>query len=321
MAIKKIKLVITNNLASKRLDEALARWLPEALGRPVSKSKGRKLIMAGAVRLNGKPVKAAARELIPGATIEAYIDLQKLFEDAPSRDQKFELTADRILFEDADLIVVDKPPGLPSHPTADQTRDNLLSAVQRFLSKRDGSANPYLGVHHRLDRDTSGAVLFTKSPRANAPMAELFSTRRVMKIYEVLTAPARKRQLEKQWTIQNHLGKISSKSKRARYGAVDSGGRAAETSFRLLGEYPRGLWIEAVPKTGRTHQIRVHLSEYGLPILGDDLYGTESELAPRLMLHAAQLSFSHPFTKREVLVKSPQPEDFRQCLRRIRAQA
>jgi RluA family pseudouridine synthase len=327
VAIKKVKFIATSDHASKRLDEALSEWLPEALGRPVSKAKGRKLIMAGAVHLNGKPVRTASKALVPGATIEAYIDVAKLFEDSASRDLKFELTPDRILFEDEDLIVVDKPPGLPSQPTVDQTRDNLLSAVHRFLSKRDGTAKAYVGVHHRLDRDTSGAVLFTKSQRANAATAELFSARLVVKTYQALTVspqkPALRRKLARQqWTIKNYLGKISSKSKRTRYGAVDSHGALAETSFRLIAEYPRGLWIEAVPKTGRTHQIRVHLSEYGLPILGDDLYGAadspESRLAPRLMLHAAQLIFPHPVSKREISVKCLPPEDFRRCLSRIR---
>jgi RluA family pseudouridine synthase len=326
VAIKKVKFIATSDHASKRLDEALAEWLPAALGRPVSKSKGRKLIMAGAIHLNGKPVRVASKALAPGATIEAYINVAKLFEDAPSRDQKFELAPDRILFEDEDLIVVDKPPRLPAQPTVDQNRDNLFSAVHRFLSKRDGTVKPYVGLHHRLDRDTSGAVLFTKSQRANAGAAEFFSTHRIMKTYQALTvSPQRSRSgsdLAWQWTIKNHLGKISPKEKRARYGSVQSNGVFAETAFRLIAEYAHGLWIEAIPKTGRTHQIRVHLSECGLPILGDDLYGDdspESRLAPRLMLHAAELIFPHPITKLEIAVKCPLPKDFRQCLTRIDA--
>jgi 23S rRNA pseudouridine1911/1915/1917 synthase len=311
VALKRLKFVAARDHTLKRLDEALGEWLPEALARSVSKSKVRKLIMAGAVRLNGKPVRNAAEGLVPGATIEAYVDVAKLFEDAPSRDLKFELTPDRILFEDEDLIVVDKPPGLPSQPTVDLARDSLFSAVQRFLPKS------YVGVHHRLDRDTSGAVLFTKSERANAGMAESFSTHRVVKAYRALTVPGRK--VDSEWTIKNYLGKVPSESRRARYGAVDFGGSFAETSFRLIEEYPRGLWIEAVPKTGRTHQIRVHLSEYGLPILSDDLYGRKSDLAPRLMLHAARLIFPHPVTGREMSVECPHPEDFRQCLSRLKS--
>jgi 23S rRNA pseudouridine1911/1915/1917 synthase len=324
--IKKMKLIATGK--HERLDQALSDWLPEALGRPVSKAKGRKLIMAGAVYLNGRPVRIASKALFPGATIEAYIDLEKLFEDSTSRDRKFELTAGRILFEDEDLIVIDKPPGLPAQPTVDEGRDNLFAAVNRFLSNRDGIVKPYVGVHHRLDRDTSGIVLFTKSPRVNAAAAEIFSNHLGVKIYEALTVPRRnsglRRELEREWTIKNYLGKISSKSKRARYGAVNSEGDLAETTFRVIAEHPRGIWIEAIPRTGRTHQIRVHLSEYRLPILGDDLYGADKSsggrdlLAPRLMLHAAQLIFPHPITGREIWIKSPLPNDFKQCLNRIK---
>ena len=115
------------------------------------------------------------------------------------------------------------------------------------------------------------------------------------------------------------------KSKPSRYGAVDSDGAFAETAFRVIAAYPNGNWIEAIPKTGRTHQIRVHLAESGLSILGDDLYGTKVKLrmtkplAPRLMLHAAQLVFSHPITKSELSIKSPLPGDFQHCLDRIRS--
>jgi 23S rRNA pseudouridine1911/1915/1917 synthase len=322
--IKRVKLVTT--VDAVRLDQTLADWLPEALGRPLSKAKGRKLILAGAVYVNGRSVRIPSKALSSGATIEAYIDVARLFDDATSRDREFELTADRILFEDDDLIVIDKPPGLPAQPTLDRDRDNLFAAVRRFLSKRDGIVKPYVGVHHRLDRDTSGVVLFTKSRRVNAAAAEIFSNRQALKIYEALTVPRPKSDLRskpvKEWTIKNYLGTVSSKSKRARYGAVDSDGDLAETSFRVLAEHPRGIRIEAIPKTGRTHQIRVHLSEYGLPILGDNLYGADpnpgrGELAPRLMLHAARLIFPHPLTGREVVVKSPLPVDFRECLKRI----
>lgn len=305
-------------VGAKRLSEALGDWLPEALGRPVSRAKVRKLIMAGAVYVNGRPVRIASKTLSSGATIEAHVDVARLFDDSTSRDKRFELTAARILFEDDDLVIVDKPPGLPSHPTADEARDNLFAAVTRFLAKRDGIAQPYLGIHHRLDRDTSGVVLFTKSKRVNAAVAEMFSRHKVIKIYQALTIPKGKR-LGREWTIKNYLGKISSKSKRARYGAVESDGDFAETSFRVIAEYSRGFWIEAIPKTGRTHQIRVHLSEYGLPIMGDDLYGFADSQVPRLMLHAAELRFPHPITGHEISVKSPLPGDFEQCRNRIRS--
>ena len=271
--------------------------------------------MARAVYLNGSRVRNPSIQLAPGTTVEAHVDSAKLFEDSTSRDKKFELTPDRILFEDADLIVVDKPAGLPAHPTSDEARDNLFAAVTRFLAKRDGG-EPYVGLHQRLDRDTSGVVLFTRTQRVNVAIGNVFSRHEGIKVYQTLTTSSRKK-LPREWTIKNYLGKVSSRSKRAKYGAVDSDGQIAETSFRVIEQHPHGVWLEAIPKTGRTHQIRVHLSEYGLPILGDDLYGSETS-APRLMLHAVELRFPHPVNKVETSVKSPLPEDFRQCLKRIR---
>ena len=309
-----------------QLGQVLSEWLPAALRRPVSKAKVRKLVMAGAVRLNGRPVRNASKTLASGATIEADIDLAKLFADSTSRDRQFELTAARILFEDDDLIVIDKPPGLPSQPTVDEARDNLLAALTRFLSARDRIAKPYVGVHHRLDRDTSGVVLFSKLPRVNAALAQMFSNHQVLKTYQAITVapePGLRNKLEAQWTVKNHLGKVGSKSKRAMYGPVQSNGLLAETSFRVIAEHRRGVWIEAVPRTGRTHQIRVHLAGCGLPILGDDLYDAENTFdagdarVPRLMLHAAELKFPHPITRREICVRSPLPDDFKECLKRI----
>jgi RluA family pseudouridine synthase len=262
-------------------------------------------------------LRIASKTLSPDARIEAYIDVEKLFDDSAARDQTFELTAERILFEDDDLIVIDKPPGLPAQPTLDEARDNLFAAVCRFLSKRARNAEPYLGVHQRLDRDTSGVVLFTKSERVNAAIAKSFADHHIVKTYQALTLPPNGK-LPKQWAVKNYLGKIGSKSKRAKYGAVKSDGVLAETSFRVIAQYPRGIWVEAIPKTGRTHQIRVHLSEYGLPILGDDLYGREDkEAAPRLMLHAAELRFPHPITRSEIFITSSLPADFKQCLSRL----
>jgi RluA family pseudouridine synthase len=325
VAIKKVRLITTTEHALRRLDQVLADWLPGTLTRPVSKAKVRKLIVAGAVSVNARPVRNAARVLSSGAIIEASVDVAKLFDDSTSRDRKFELTADRVLFEDDDLIVVDKPAGLPAHPTADEARDNLVAAVQRFLSERDGISKPYIGIHQRLDRDTSGVVLFTKSQRVNAAITEMFSAHKIVKIYEALTvAPSTSRsrkKIEKEWTIKNYLGKIPSRSKRTRYGAVSSDGSPAETTFRVIERRTRGIWVEAIPRTGRTHQIRVHLAEYGLPVLGDDLYGAaeQSFIASRLMLHAKRLMFRHPITQQEALVESPLPPDFQECLHQLGA--
>ncbi len=322
MAVKKQTLRASEEHRGKRLDQVLADWLPQALGQPVSKAKVRKLVVAGAVYLNGKRVRIASKELLPGAKIDAYIDSVKLFEtDGPSHDQAFEMTAAYILFEDEFLIAVNKPAGLPTQPTLDEARVNLFAAVKKFIAARDGAAQTYVGLHHRLDRDTSGVVLFTKKTEANAGTADLFSKHLAQKTYNALSWVPPRERLESKWTVKNFLGKAPGGGKRARFTAVRSGGDSAHTDFRLLGQFDKIAWIEAMPRTGRTHQIRVHLSEAGLPILSDPVYGIREDnppFAPRLMLHARQLDFPHPITGKSVRIESPLPEDFQQCLDRLK---
>jgi 23S rRNA-/tRNA-specific pseudouridylate synthase len=122
----------------------------------------------------------------------------------------------------------------------------------------------------------------------------------------------------REWTIKNYLGRAKNTGKRARYAAVRAGGDFAHTDFKILEMKPEALLIEAKPRTGRTHQIRVHLSEYGLPILGDPVYFNLEKRPrisiPRTLLHAACLTFPHPISKVEISVSSPLPEDFSQCL-------
>jgi 23S rRNA pseudouridine1911/1915/1917 synthase len=320
--IKKYTLKTTLELRGQRLDHVLAGWLPQALSQPVSKAKARKLIVAGAVYLNGKRVRIASKELMPNATVDVYVDLKKLFEeDGRSKDRAFEMTAERILYEDEYLIVVDKPPGLPTQPTLDEARDNLFASVKKFLAKREGVVEPYLALHHRLDRDTSGVILFAKAKEANAGVAKMFSEHLARKTYNAISAKAPGRNLRPEWVTRNYLGKVPGRGKQAKYGAVRSGGDPAETQFRLNESWERAAWIEASPITGRTHQIRVHLSEAGLPIVGDALYGGPSKLGPieipRLMLHAVRLTFPHPIHQTEISVQSPLPEDFLQCIREL----
>jgi len=325
MPIKKLLLRTTHAQKGQRLDQVLADWLPEALARPISKGQARKLVVAGAVYLNGKRVRIASKEIQANARIEAFVDVDKLVmtEGGRAKDLPFEMQARHVLFEDEWLIAVDKPPGLPTQPTLDEARDNLFAAVKKFLAKRDGQAQPYVGLHHRLDRDTSGVVLFTKATSANAGVGELFSKHLAVKTYWALTpegAPVADAWPDS-WEVKNFLGRASGAPRKgAKFTAVRSGGDFAHTDFRILERLRGALWIEAKPKTGRTHQIRVHLSEGGHPILGDASYGGNSALgaAPRLMLHAASLTFPHPISKIEISVSSPSPEDFNQCLSRLR---
>jgi RluA family pseudouridine synthase len=329
--LKKYTLTTTHAHKAQRLDHVLGEWLPQALAQPVSKAKARKLIVAGAVYLNGKRVRIASKELMPNARIEVYVDARKLFEtDGRAQDRAFEMTAERILFEDEFVIVVDKPPGLPTQPTLDEARDNLFASIKKFLSKRDGVIEPYLALHHRLDRDTSGVILFAKAKGANAGVAKMFAEHLAQKTYQAISSVAPGRKLRPEWITKNFLGKVPNRGKAAKYGAVRSGGDPAETRFRLLEQWGGTAWIEARPITGRTHQIRVHLSEAGLPILADSLYGAPAARssqrhstegpqpgdgpAPRLMLHAARLAFPHPVTGAETVIEAPLPDDFKRCI-------
>jgi len=332
MALKKVSFRTTEQHRNLRFDQVLTDWLPKALGQPVSKGKVRKLIIAGAAYLNGTRVRIASKAVLPNIKIEVFVDLEKLNSSGPAKDIQFLMTPDRILFEDEDLIVVDKPPGIPTQPTIDEARENLFLSVKKFLAQRAGCSvtEVYLGLHHRLDRDTSGVILFTKSQRANPGVAAIFASHLAVKTYQALAYTSERNSRPEvrpekwpeswpeTWTVKNYLGNIQSQGKRAKFGAVRAGGDFAHTDFKLIQRSGHVLRIEALLHTGRTHQIRVHLSEGGAPLLGDALYGGPMEVnrvkIPRVMLHAAHLTFPHPIHQNRISVHSSIPGDFSQCI-------
>jgi pseudouridine synthase, RluA family len=312
-----------------RLDQFLFQEIPEQLLRrklppEVSRSKIRRLILSGSVSMNGKQERNPARSVHQGTKIAVRLDTEKLsFEKQPD-DIKFELTPERVLFEDEFIIVVDKPANFPTEATIVKTRDHLQAAVVRYLSRNTGTAEPYVGLHHRLDRETSGVILFSKQRSANSALHRMFLERTVHKRYQALVIRPGKKP-GKEFSVENMLGRISPKSAPGKWGSVKQGGEPARTDFIILGEHDFGLHVLAIPLTGRTHQIRVHLAGLGMPILGDTLYGGPSVLdessrspsckIPRVMLHAASLTFPHPVNGNEITVEAPLPEDFCRLLR------
>jgi 23S rRNA pseudouridine1911/1915/1917 synthase len=170
--------------------------------------------------------------------------------------------------------------------------------------------------------------LFTQSPEANLGVSEIFSKHQATKVYQTLCSlkkPGSSFPPARTWTIKNYLGRPKTVAGKERKGSkfcsVLSGGDFAQTEFQLLdaiGARREIFWIQAKPMTGRTHQIRVHLSESGAPILGDKIYDGASRMGefqvPRLMLHAASLSFLHPIHQTPITIQSTLPEDFKQCL-------
>lgn len=309
--------------AGRRLDDVLATWLPEALGQPVSKAKLRRLIVMGSVGLGGRPARRPAERLAPGQRLEARVRLDRLQADRTARDVAFRMTPARILFEGRGLIAVDKPPGLPTAPTVDASRPSLYALVRAFLAERAGKGQAYLGLHQRLDRDTSGVVLFTTDAAMNPGLAACFEGREVLKTYHALTRRPRPGS-PGTWRAVSLLA-VAGKGGRSRVVSVTAGGARAETSLKILETGPGGALVEALPHTGRKHQIRVHLAEAGMPILGDDAYGTASPPreppSGRLMLHALRLELKHPATGASLVIESPYPDDFRLALAAIRAPA
>ena len=297
----KLRHVVTGAEDGRRLDEVVGARVAEALGWEPSRSALRRLVMAGAVQVGGRLLRSPGRPLAAGQRLEIRLEAERL---EPLRDASagFRLTRDAVLFTDGVLLAVDKPAGLPTTPTADPARPSLVSAVREYLAA--GGAGPYLGVHQRLDRDTSGVVLFAADPRANAGLARQFEAGEVEKTYVALTVrPSRLPPAA--WEARGPVG-----------------GREARTRFHRLEALSGGLLVQARPSTGRKHQIRIHLAEAGLPLLGDAAYGGPRRAAGveigRVMLHAARLRLRHPLSGEPLSIESALPADFERALKALR---
>jgi 23S rRNA pseudouridine1911/1915/1917 synthase len=304
--------------SGRRLDELLLELLSARLGREApSKSKVRRLVMAGAVAINGRPLRHASLRLASGMDISIRLDRELFLAEMDPGDIVFEMAPRDIVFEDEWIIAVNKPAGLPTEPTIVANRDHLQAAVVRFLAKRNGGGDPPLYIHHRLDRDTSGVIVFSKRKEANAGLHAIFERHLAQKTYlAICRRPACLPSAE--FRVENRLGRISPKSQAAKWGAVSQGGAPAQTDFSLRRTGASGLLVEARPITGRTHQIRVHLAGLGLPLWGDPLYGGPGRIAGqpvgRVMLHALKLELPHPVDGRPLAIEAPLPADFRACL-------
>lgn len=294
----------------ERLDEFLRRELPHVVLESVeitadhivfSNSKIRRLIVAGAVKVNGRAVNRPAFELRGKSVIEVLFDLERFFYEKQPEDASFEMSDAAVLYEDDNLIFVNKPADFPVEQTITGNRANLHDAVVDYLWKRNPSLRnpPYVGIMHRLDRTTSGVIVFTKTRAINKAVSEIFQSHNLTKQYlAVVEFPrgcAAKGQAS-QFTVEMFMGRVTGKSQQGKWGqlAESRGGQYSKTAFKVLKNFTveghSCLLIECCLHTGRTHQIRVHLASRGLPILGDELYGGKP--AKRLYLHASHLAFT-----------------------------
>lgn len=311
---------------SVRLDLFLREELPEFLKlsqSEVSNSKIRRLILAGCVQVNGRQIRIPGFNVLKGSLISAQIDEKKFFFEKQPDDIKFELTDSDVLFEDEFIILVNKPAFFPTEATIAGNRDNLHDCIVRYLWKKNPELRnpPYAGIMHRLDRETSGVILFTKQRCVNAKVHEMFDSskpeNKAQKVYAVVCCSGKKPVPDgTSFCVEMFMGRISGKSQAGKWGLLPEsrGGVFSHTDFTVLGSKIDGksgkqvVFVRAMPLTGRTHQIRVHLASRGLPVLGDSLYGKKD--CSRLMLHAESLTFLHPVSGKQMTVKAPLPDGF-----------
>ena len=307
-----------------RLDKALAVAFPT-----LSRARLQALLSEGAVSRDGEPVTSGSVKATPGL----YAVVLPPVLPATPEPEAIPLS---VLFEDADLIVIDKPAGMAVHPAPGSETGTLVNALLAHcgasLSGIGGVARP--GIVHRLDKDTSGVMVAAKTDRAHAGLSALFAAHDIERTYIALTrgapSPAKGR-------IETLIGR--STSDRKKMAVLRSGGRNAVTDYVVqavfgapakAGRAPMAARVACTLHTGRTHQIRVHLASRGAPILGDPVYGSGSPAAPvreaiaraglkRQALHAAVLGFIHPVTGGTLRFETPPPGDMTELERLLAA--
>ena len=285
-----------------RLDVYVAQNCPE-----LSRSQAQKLISGGDIRVNGEQVKAGLK-LETGDRITVSItpvvagDL--LPEDIPLK----------ILYEDDDVLVIDKPPGLTVHPAPGHPNHTLVNALLSHLPnlpESDDTLRP--GIVHRLDKDTSGIILVAKNTVAQANLSEQFKSHSITKKYIALVNG---HLTPEQGVIEAPIGRDTRNRKKMAI-AGETRGREARTLYRVMKYINKYTLLEVTTETGRTHQIRVHFSAIGYPVAGDETYGTKSKILPRQFLHATKVGFYLPSTGEYREIESPLPGDLEEALEKI----
>ncbi len=293
-----------------RLDVFLARHMPDW-----SRSQIQRQIRSGMVTVGARTAYKAGEEVSGGQRVNiraARHELRAIPEDLPLD----------IVYEDDDLVVVNKPAGMVTHVGAGVKSGTLVNALLhhvRTLSQTGGDLRP--GIVHRLDRMTSGLVIAAKNDFAHRKLAEQFKAREIHKTYLALVhgcVPADRGE------IRRPVGRDPRRRVRMRAGGVHP--REAETAYRVMRRFEHFTLVEAEPRTGRTHQLRVHFSSLGHPVVGDTMYGaparlqlegTEEKTLARNFLHAAAVEFRHPRSGEAVRLEAPLPRELQDFLARL----
>jgi 23S rRNA pseudouridine1911/1915/1917 synthase len=298
------KLTVSSEQARQRLDRFLAQALPA-----FSRARLQRLIQDGFVRLNGKvprprdPVRA-------GDAVELEEPAVEKIEAQPEQIQL------DVIFEDDDLLVLNKPAGIVMHPGAGHQQHTLVNALLAHcqnLSGIGGKERP--GIVHRLDKETSGCLVVAKNDATHRDLSRQFAARTMTKIYLALVAG----------TLRKTSGVIDKAIARhpvhrQRMSIAQRQGRSAKTEYRVIRSGNDKSLVECILHSGRTHQIRVHLHHLGHPVLGDKLYGGKrAGDFSRQMLHAWKLAFRHPRSGDDLSFEAPLPPDFAEAMRQIQS--
>jgi len=315
--------VIEHRGDDARLDKIIVEHLASTV--MCSRSQVERWIEEGCASVNGKVIVKPAFKVGDGARIEIVVPIENKTHLKPF-DSPLE-----ILFEDSHLLVLNKPAKLSMHPGAGNDTQTLANAVVHHVGKKQLSVgeSDRPGIVHRLDKDTRGVVVVAKSTSIHAALARQFAERSVGRSYlaVVYSTPRAVRAIQ-----TNEEGEVSAPIGRhptnRKIMTVAEHGRSATTLWRVQERFLHGTLVECILKTGRTHQIRVHMTSIGSPVIGDPVYGDFANLPKplrdaaallgRQALHAATLSFTHPATKERISFSAPLPDDFQRLLAAFR---
>ena len=287
--------------AAAELGERLDKVVAERF--KLSRRLAREAIQRGRVDVGGEPCLDPARTIEPGEEVAHH----------PNRPRPE--TVERrltILYEDDEALIVDKPAGLLTQPTQGRERDTLLERAGRYLLRKRGVKHPYVGIVHRIDQQTSGAILVVTSPRALRPFQAIFREHSTDRNYLAVVEGVF---LTPEGTIDLPVADDAEGDGRRGVAREPGRGSEAKTRYRVVESYGRVASLVSLRlETGRTHQARIHMAEIGHPVVGDAVYGRRGRVKfpipfPRQALHAATLGFTHPISGKPVHVESPLPPD------------
>lgn len=298
--------LIDEETQSTRIDSVLSLLLSET-----SRSYIQKLIEGGHLLVNDQPCFSKKYRVSAGDKVAISIPEPEVLAVEPEN-----IPLD-IIYEDEDVLVVNKPRGMVVHPAAGNYTGTLVNAILYHCKGRLSSINGVIrpGIVHRIDKDTSGLLMVAKNDRAHSSLSSQLAEHSITRRYRAIVYNNIR---EDEGTVDKPIGRDP--GNRLRNAVTDIGSKHAVTHYKVLERFGQFTYIEAVLETGRTHQIRVHMSYIRHPLLGDELYGPvkNRQGAKRQMLHAGILGFVHPSTGEYMEFQSPLPEDFEKVLNKLR---